>query len=240
MPLPSRHDFYDSVPSYSHLNESQKKLNIKVNSQKSGIIQNQQALLNCSGVKGKAQLVQNVLDARKKRATQQFEKQLPLQSFASNINVTNSLKKQPEEHRIDLIQMHTERSKCNKQTLSENNNKNKLKQSGNIPQPLSNVENSDFENSMYLIDNTENTVMNDVAVNNSVPNIHTNIPSKVASHFKHMELPQSCNKNIGQSHKSSFTSSEKENKIQGIHLTLSCHFVSCARNSAIRFTYLIC
>ncbi|XP_036141488.1 uncharacterized protein LOC105828422 isoform X2 [Monomorium pharaonis] len=65
-------NFYGSVPSYSHFNESQKKkkLNIKVDAHKSQRIQKQQASLNCSSIKRKAVLVQNVLDARKRAAGQ--------------------------------------------------------------------------------------------------------------------------------------------------------------------------
>lgn len=208
-------DFYDSVPSYSHFNESQKKkLNIKVDAHKSRRIQKQQASLNCSGVKGKALLVQNVLDTRK-RAAGQIQKKLSLQSLSSNriVNDINSLKKQPPQ----LV--HTEISKCNKQTLSENKmtekNNNKLQQSEKIS-PLPNVENnSDFENSTDLSYSTKDSTANYVAVKKSMLHTHTDIPSEATSKYENMELPQFCNKNTDESQKSSSTSSEIHNKMQG-------------------------
>lgn len=116
--LPSRSDFYDSVPSCSYFNENQnKKLNIKIYSNKS---QKKQQTSFHSDVKGKALLVQNVLDARK-RTAEQFKKKMSLQSLSSNkvMNVTNSLKKQSQKHQIELMHTHTEKSKYNKQTLSD-------------------------------------------------------------------------------------------------------------------------
>lgn len=92
------------------------KLNIKVNSHKSWKQQKQkQQTPSRSDVKGKALLVQNVLDARKKTA-KQFQKKISPQSLSSNkvINASNSLKKQSQEHQIELMHMHTERSKYNK------------------------------------------------------------------------------------------------------------------------------
>lgn len=168
MQLYLRCDFYNAVPSCSYLNESQKKkFNIKVNSHKSWKQQKQkQQAPSYSDVKRKALLVQNVLDARKKTA-KQFQK-MSSQSLSSNkvINATNSVKKQSQEHQIELMHMHTERLKYNKQTLetSENEatekNNNKLQQSRKFSQSLSNIENnSDFESSVDCI-NTEDSVAN--------------------------------------------------------------------------------
>lgn len=240
VPPPLRCDFYDSVPSYSHSNKSQKKkLEIKVNLHKSRKIQQTSIP---SGVKGKALLVQNVLDARK-RTTEQCQKKLSSQSLSSNkvIKATNSLKKQSQEHQIELMQMQTERSKSNKQTLSENNevteeNNNILQQSENPRQPLSNIENKlDFEGSVDFMKNTEDSVANYTAIKK---HIHVDIPSKAASNFEHMELPQFYS-NIEESQTSSSTTSERNIIMRGIyhiaHLLPLCHELE-----TIRFTYLIC
>lgn len=225
-------DFYESVPSCSYNKENttkKKKFNIKVNLHKSQKIQKQQVPLNRSDVKGKAQLVQNVLDARK-RTAEKFQKTLSSQSFSSNsvIKAKNSLPIQSQEHQIELVHTHTDKSKYNTQILSEKND-NKLQQSAKIPQPLPNVEkNLDFESSMEF-NNTEDSVANYVSVKKPIfmpkPNIHADIPSETSPNFEYMELPQFCSTNIGESQKSSFTSSERDNKMQGIYLILSCHLL---------------
>ncbi|XP_071652563.1 uncharacterized protein [Temnothorax longispinosus] len=224
VPPPLPNDFYNTVPTCSHGNESQKKkLDIKVNLRKSRKIPKQQTPSR-SNVKEKTLLVQNVLDARK-RATEQLQKKLCSQSLSSNkvTNASNSeefLKKQSQEHQTEL-QMQTERSKCNKQTLSEDNevtkkNNNKFQQSEKFLPSLSNIEkNSDFEDSVDFTSSTEDSVANDTTIKE-----HVDIPSKAASNLKHMELSQ-VDENIDKSQNSSSTTSERKNKMQDLKFHLS-------------------
>lgn len=117
--------------------------------------------------------------------------------------------------------MTTEKSKYNKQILSENENyemteknNNKVQQSEKVQQALSNIEkNSDYESSSLVDFSTEDSVANYKAVQK-----HRDIPSEKGSYSEYTnESSQFCS-NIDESQKSFSTMTTRDNKMQDMKL----------------------